>query len=105
MHRNTTKLFQADPLADAHAARMLESLDAQIAASAPGADWQPIKTAPRDGTRVIVWAKWRNAPAGPVVARWNAMRQEWVRDGIKRGLASEILAAWRPVVGDQPATC
>src|SRR5215210_4731469 len=98
MHQNTTKLSHLDPLADARAARLLDALDQQVAASAPTPDWKPIKTAPRDGSPVLVWARWRNAPAGPVVARWDPRRKEWKREGTKRVIADAILSHWMPVV-------
>ena len=104
MHHNTTKLSHLDPLADARAARLLDALDQQVTASAPTPDWKPIKTAPRDGTRVLVWAKWRNAPAGPVVARWNSRKSEWAREGTKRAIADGILSHWMPLSKTASAT-
>jgi hypothetical protein len=104
MHQNTTKLSHLDPFADARAARLLDALDQQVTASAPMPDWQPIKTAPRDGTPVLVWAKWRNAPAGPVVARWNQRNGEWAREGTKRAIADGILSHWRPLPHGASAT-
>jgi hypothetical protein len=97
MHHNTTKLSHLDPFADARAARLLDALDQQVTASAPTPDWKPIKTAPRDGTPVLVWARWRNAPAGSVVARSNSRRKQWDRHGTKRAIAEEILSHWTPL--------
>jgi hypothetical protein len=98
MHHDVTKLSQLDPFTDARAARLLESLDRQIQdASQPPSDWQPVSTAPRDGMAVLVWAQWKNAPAGPAIVEWLQRRKEWKRLGETRSLASGIVTHWMPL--------
>lgn len=95
MHYNATEVSQADPVVDARAARLLQSLDAQAARAGEGRSaWLPISTAPRDGTTVLLWAKWQNSPAGPVIARWDARQKQWARHGSTRALASDIVTHW-----------
>ena len=38
-------------------ARRIESLEAQLAAVQMDTEWQPIETAPRDGTRVLLFGR------------------------------------------------
>jgi hypothetical protein len=59
----------------------------------PGADWQPIATAPRDGRRLMVWS-----PAmGESVAWWLSAAEVWAEE-----LGSGYMAPhqdwthWRP---------
>lgn len=40
-------------------------------------DWRPIKTAPRDGTVIEIWADGIMA----IVARWDKVRSVWVEKG------------------------
>ena len=37
-------------------------------------DWQPIETAPTDGTSVLIWDSWRK---GMGVAEWAAQKWRW----------------------------
>jgi hypothetical protein len=98
MHHDGTKLSHLDPFTDARAARLLESLDRQVHDSSrlPNG-WQPVSTAPRDGTAVLVWAEWKNAPAGPAIVEWVQRRKEWKRLGETRSIASGIVTYWMPL--------
>ena len=98
MNQHATKLSHLDPFADARAARLLESLDRQVEeASQPSGGWHPVSTAPRDGSPVLVWAQWKNVPAGPAIAQWVPRRKEWKRLGETRSIANGIITHWMPV--------
>ena len=47
------------------ATELLDALEAALA-RAEGAGWQPIETAPKDGTRILVWI----GDDFPMVAKW-----------------------------------
>ena len=41
-------------------------------------DWQPIETAPRDGTRILLWLA---APSTePIIGRWERATLCWIDD-------------------------
>jgi hypothetical protein len=95
MDHSATKLSQTDPLTDVRAARLLEALDAERnRAVSPRTPWQPINTAPRDGTAVLLWVRWQNAPAGPIIAQWDEFRSGWKRVGVARPIAPTIVSHW-----------
>ena len=94
MHHTSAELSQLDPLTDIRAARLLEALDAQTRAAQPANGWMPINAAPRDGTAIMVWAQWKNAPAGPAIVEWLPRRKEWKRVGETRSIASGIVTHW-----------
>jgi len=78
MDYSATKLSHSDPLTDVRAARLLEALDAERSrAVSPGGAWQAMGTAPRDGTPILVWVRWQNAPAGPAIVQWDAVGRGW----------------------------
>ena len=58
-------------------------------------EWQPIETAPKDGTRVLVFS----THYGIGVASWNAMCNEWWIEPSDRLEDPEIalLIHWRPL--------
>lgn len=98
MHHSANNLSQSDPLTDARAARLLEALDAERArAGALASGWQAIGTAPRDGTPILVWVRWQNAPAGPAIAQWDTVRKGWKRLGVPRPIAPTITTHWMPL--------
>ena len=97
MHHTSAELSHLDPLTDIRAARLLESLDAQTRAAQPAHGWMPISTAPLDGTAILVWARWKNAPAGPAIVEWVKRRKEWKRVGETRSVASGIVTHWMPL--------
>lgn len=43
-------------------------------------DWQPIATAPKDGTYVMLWGKWEDEAHGfgPWPAYWDRGDEEWL---------------------------
>src|SRR3954462_5760230 len=95
MDHSATKLSQTDPLMDVRAARLLEALDKERSrAISPRTPWQPINTAPRDGTAVLLWVRWQNAPAGPMIAQWDEFRSGWKRVGVARPIAPSIATDW-----------
>ena len=103
MHHTSSELSQLDPLTDIRAARLLEGLDAHTRAAQPANGWMAITTAPRDGTVILVWARWKNAPAGPAIVEWVARRSEWKRVGEPRSIASAIVTHWMPLPGGPSA--
>ena len=95
MHHTSPELSHLDPLMDVRAARLLERLDAQAAeVGEPKNGWLPINTAPLDGTAILVWARWKNAPAGPAIAEWVKGRKEWKHVGEVRSIAAGIVTHW-----------
>ena len=40
-------------------------------------DWQPIETAPRDGSQVVVWNPDNPYGEWPLMAQWHAPSQTW----------------------------
>jgi hypothetical protein len=42
--------------------------------SAKKQGWQPIETAPRDGTKIILWSKECGEPNGCIIAAWDGER-------------------------------
>lgn len=56
---------------------------------------QAMDTAPKDGTEIIAWVRWGNAPAGPERVKFE--RREWRRPN-GRAVAKEILVFWLPTV-------
>ena len=97
MHHTSAELSHLDPLTDIRAARLLESLDAQTRAAQPAHGWMPISTAPQDGTAILIWARWKNAPAGPAIVEWVKRRKEWKRVGEVRSVAAGIVTHWMPL--------
>lgn len=98
MNQTATKLSQSDPLTDVRAARLLEALDAERSRTVAARNaWQPIATAPRDGTTVLLWVRWQNAPPGPAIAQWDGLRSGWKRLGVARPIASTIVTHWLPL--------
>ncbi len=45
-------------------------------------EWQPIETAPRDGTRLLLWAAWNDEP---VIASWCVSRAPYSFEGWSTG--------------------
>lgn len=37
--------------------------------------WQPIETAPKDGTNILAW--WANPHAEPIIISWDGHNGEW----------------------------
>ena len=98
MHHTSAELSHLDPFTDLRAARLLERFDAQAAkANEPKNGWMRISTAPQDGTAILVWARWKNAPAGPAIVEWVKRRKEWKRLGETRSVASGIVTHWMPL--------
>ena len=98
MHHTSAGLCQLDPFTDARAARLLERFEAEAAkANQPKNGWMPITTAPQDGTAILVWARWKNAPAGPAIVEWVKRGKEWKRVGETRSIASGIATHWMPL--------
>ncbi|MEA3041211.1 MAG: hypothetical protein QOC65_700 [Sphingomonadales bacterium] len=98
MDYSATKLSHSDPLTDVRAARLLEALDAErTRAVSPGGAWQAMGTAPRDGTPILVWVRWQNAPAGPAIAQWDVVGRGWKRLGVARPIAPTIATHWMPL--------
>lgn len=66
-----------------------------------GVQWQPIETAPKDGTRILVWlgAPWSNAQA----VRWFESWQNWQTEDFPDeydeycGIGSELPTHWMPL--------
>jgi hypothetical protein len=101
MYTTAAKLSHFDPLTDVRGARLLESLDRQIAGAGQGANgWMPVSTAPRDGTMVLLWAEWQNGPAGPAIGLWDERRKVWNRLGSTRAIARRIVTHWASLPGE-----
>ena len=60
--------------------------------------WQRIATAPKDGREILVWVRWRNAPASEAIVRFD--NREWLRSGNGRPIAKEALVFWMPLPGE-----
>lgn len=59
------RLNSKEVLAPHAICELLDALEAALA-RAEGAGWQPIETAPKDGTRILVWI----GDDFPMVAKW-----------------------------------
>ncbi|KFI27790.1 hypothetical protein CN97_00825 [Haematobacter massiliensis] len=60
--------------------------------------WQPIATAPRDGTWVVVWFGFSTDDARPIVVRWSPGRCDlypWLGDDGR--YAHRCTMAWMPI--------
>lgn len=64
-------------------------------------DWQPIETAPKDGTRIDVWAYWAEGDnwSRSADAYWSVEDQDWMLD---RWLAGQYVTPpkithWMPL--------
>lgn len=61
--------------------------------------WQPIETAPKDGTQVDLWAGWANGGARLCNAFWDAARPYpgWITDARNYGVFDERqFTHWMP---------
>jgi len=62
--------------------------------------WQDIATAPKDGTKIVIFAKWRGGQE-IAVARWNDQREDsrgpvW-ESGFATSYQPTIVAHWMPL--------
>lgn len=60
-------------------------------------NWQPIETAPKDGTEVLVWTPDMYCPA---IAHWHAQRKIWVAEGFLEMYAlkgADTPTHWQPL--------
>lgn len=64
------------------------------------ADWQPIETAPRDGTNILLWD---DRDGTVCAAAWNPSRKAWVASGTEDNLFWVELTHWRQ--SPEPPTC
>lgn len=55
--------------------------------------WRPIETGPRDGTRVLLWHRYR--PRSSAIGYWSASHGDWMSDSgeLQRG----FISYWRPL--------
>ena len=98
MHHTSAELSHLDPFSDARAARLLDRFNAEVVkANELKNGWMRINTAPIDGTAILVWAQWKNAPAGPALVEWVKRRKEWKRVGEVRSVAAGIVTDWMPL--------
>jgi hypothetical protein len=91
MRRPGTIFGHADPFLDFHAARRLETRPRAEASRA----WQFMDTAPRDGTPILVWVKWQNAPHSAAIVSYEV--KQWVRVGMRRSIAEDAISHWMPL--------
>jgi hypothetical protein len=62
-------------------------------------DWQPIETAPKDGTRVDLWCIPSFGHSGRVSDCWFSIGKWWMDDAFGNDCRSEVANAvhWMPV--------
>lgn len=64
-----------------------------------------LKAAPRDGTKVDLWAIWENGPHRAANATWDLEHSEWDMDGFRASqyVTPPKITHWRPIIGPEGA--
>ena len=92
MQSSGTQLSRLDPLADSRGARWLEGQTPATNKMSARDSWEPIDTAPRDGTAILAWVSWQNASASACIVAFTNKRWRRVRNS--REIAGEALRRW-----------
>ncbi|MBM0203963.1 hypothetical protein JNW90_13220 [Micromonospora sp. STR1s_5] len=87
MRRPGTLIGRSDPFLDFHVAKPIHARE-----GTPDREWRFMDTAPRDGTPILVWVKWQNAPHSPAIVAFEM--KDWVRVGMKRTIAEAVITHW-----------